>query len=299
MMWNSSEMPLPPCMSRASRAMSSALPQLLRFINDTDGGAAVPASIMRPRRSAPLSPMAISVCMSASFFCTSWFAASGRLNCFLSSAYCRARCQQNSAAPIAPQEMPKRALLRQPNGPARPFTFGSRFSSGTRQSSSTISPVIDARSDNLPSIFGVEKPLVPRSTRKPRMTLSSFAQTTATCATGAFEIARDQSVGDIAKTGTAVLFRNGWAEQAELAHLRQQARIVFFVAIGFHHTWGEVTLRKPARGVAHHALFFGKLAFKIERVFPHERCVFQHCGHTTALLGHLRHEASLWLFALL
>ena len=33
-------------------------------------------------------------------------AASGRLNWFLSSTYCRARCQQNSAAPIAPQAMP-------------------------------------------------------------------------------------------------------------------------------------------------------------------------------------------------
>src|SRR3989304_3658596 len=31
MTWNSSEMPLPPCMSRAARAISSALPQLLRL----------------------------------------------------------------------------------------------------------------------------------------------------------------------------------------------------------------------------------------------------------------------------
>src|SRR5262249_3801049 len=89
---------------------------------------------------------------------------------------------------MAPQEMPYRALLRQPNGPARPFTLGIRFSSGTTQSSSTISPVMDARNDSLPSIFGVEKPLVPRSTRKPRMTLSSLAQTIATSATGALEI---------------------------------------------------------------------------------------------------------------
>ena len=48
--------------------MSSALPQLLRFISEIDGGAALPASSMRPSRSAPCKPSAISVCMSASFF---------------------------------------------------------------------------------------------------------------------------------------------------------------------------------------------------------------------------------------
>src|SRR5258707_14544999 len=58
-------------------------------------------------------------------------------------------------------------MLRQPNGPARPFTFGNRFSSATTAFSSTISPVTEARSESLPSIFGVEKPFVPRSTMKP------------------------------------------------------------------------------------------------------------------------------------
>ena len=79
-------------------------------------------------------------------------------------------------------------MLRQPNGPARPETFGSRLSSGTTASSSTISPVTEVRSDSLPSIFGVEKPLVPRSTMKPRILPSSFAQTTAMSAIGALEI---------------------------------------------------------------------------------------------------------------
>ena len=36
--------------------MSSALPQLLRFISEIDGGAALPASSMRPSRSAPCKP---------------------------------------------------------------------------------------------------------------------------------------------------------------------------------------------------------------------------------------------------
>src|SRR5882757_4727845 len=52
-------MPLPPCMSRARRAISSALPQLLRFISEIAGGAALPASISRPSRSAPARPSAI------------------------------------------------------------------------------------------------------------------------------------------------------------------------------------------------------------------------------------------------
>src|SRR3546814_7456001 len=48
-------------------------------------------------------------------------------------------------------------------------TFGSRFSSGTKTSCKEISPVTDARKLNLPSIFGVVKPLNARSTTKPRM----------------------------------------------------------------------------------------------------------------------------------
>ena len=54
----------------------------------------------------PCSPSVISVCMSASFFWINWLAASGRPNCLRSSVYWRAVCQQNSAAPSAPQAMP-------------------------------------------------------------------------------------------------------------------------------------------------------------------------------------------------
>ena len=39
-------------------------------------------------------------------------------------------------------------MLRQPNGPARPDTFGSRLSSGTKASSSTTSPVTEVRNDS-------------------------------------------------------------------------------------------------------------------------------------------------------
>jgi len=64
----SSEMPLPPSMSRAVRAMSSALPQELRFSIEVISGEPVPSSFMRPKRRQACSPSVISVCMSASFF---------------------------------------------------------------------------------------------------------------------------------------------------------------------------------------------------------------------------------------
>ena len=46
----------------------------------------------------------------------------------------------------------------------------------------------EVRSESFPSIFGVDSPLLPRSTRNPRIFPSSFAQTTAMSATGEFEI---------------------------------------------------------------------------------------------------------------
>ena len=52
----------------------------------------------------------------------------------------------------------------------------------------TISPVAEARKENLPSIFGVDSPFMPRSSKKPWMTSlpcsSSLAQTTITSAKG-------------------------------------------------------------------------------------------------------------------
>ena len=80
MTWYSPLMPLPPWMSRASRAMARALPQLLRFIRLMASGTQAPWSMSRPRARAPSNPRAISVCMSASFFWTSWRAARGLPN---------------------------------------------------------------------------------------------------------------------------------------------------------------------------------------------------------------------------
>ena len=49
----------------------------------------------------------------------------------------------------------------------------------------TISPVSEARSENLPSIFGADRPAMPFSRIKPRIAPSSvLAQTTKTSAIG-------------------------------------------------------------------------------------------------------------------
>jgi hypothetical protein len=49
----------------------------------------------------------------------------------------------------------------------------------------TISPVIEARSENFPSVLGALRPFMPFSSRKPRIVpSSSLAQTTKTSAMG-------------------------------------------------------------------------------------------------------------------
>ena len=58
-----------------------------------------------------------------------------------------------SAAPIAPHEIPYRALLRHPKGPANPETLGSMLLAGTKTSSIKIIPVCDALRENFPSIY--------------------------------------------------------------------------------------------------------------------------------------------------
>ena len=53
----------------------------------------------------------------------------------------------------------------------------------------TISPVTEARKENLPSIFGADRPCMPLSKMKPRITpSSSLAQTMNTSAIGEFVI---------------------------------------------------------------------------------------------------------------
>ena len=46
-----------------------------------------------------------------------------------------------------------------------PVTWGSKFSSGTTTSSINIEPVVDARNENFPSIFGAVSPSIPLKTK--------------------------------------------------------------------------------------------------------------------------------------
>lgn len=79
----------------------------------------------------------------------------------------------------------------------RPCTFGSMFASGIITSSIIIIPVVDARNDTLPFIFGVlnVSSLPLRSTMKPRILLSShFAHTIHKSATGEFVILKKKII---------------------------------------------------------------------------------------------------------
>ena len=56
------------------------MPQELRFASEMASGIILPSSIRRPSRRQVCRPIVISVCMSASFFWTSWRDDSGRPN---------------------------------------------------------------------------------------------------------------------------------------------------------------------------------------------------------------------------
>ena len=91
----------------------------------------------------------------------------------------------------------------------------------------------------------------------------------------ALHLARDQAVGDIAQARAAVFLRDGRAEQAVRAHLGQQLLVDLLLAPGEAHARHQLVLREVAHAVADHALFFGQLAFEIERVLPVEFAVLE------------------------
>ncbi len=84
----------------------------------------------------------------------------------------------------------------------------------------------------------------------------------------ALELARDQPIGDIAHVGAAVLLREGAAEKAERRHLADDLAVEALLAVGGEHARKQLVLRIGARGVAHHALVLGELAFEVERIVP-------------------------------
>ena len=60
------------------------------------------------------------------------------------------------------------------------------------------------------------------------------------------------------------------------------------VAIGREHARKQLLLRIIARGVAHHALFLGQLAFEVERILPFERGVLDLGGFGVAFFRFFR-----------
>ena len=109
------------------------------------------------------------------------------------------------------------------------------------------------------------------------------------------ELARDQPVADIAETGAAVFLGDGRAQQPERAHLAKNRRVGLAVAIGGDDARKQLLLGIVARGVAHHALFLGQLAFEVERIVPFERGVLDLGAFRLAfsrLLRNLGHRAS-------
>src|SRR5262249_2007701 len=70
-----------------------------------------------------------------------------------------------------------------------------------------------------------------------------------------------------------IRFRYGRPEQAERAHVGDDGAIEALLAIVHEHAREQLVLGIAARGVAHHALFLGELAFEVERILPVERGV--------------------------
>ena len=167
MTWNSSQMPLPPCMSRARRAISSALPHCC-------------ASPWRPSRATS--------CLRRS--------AGRRAGTPAGRARSRSSCRRASTVKLLGGErhaelLPVEAVLARgvpcsirPH-PACPMRCRSARGSGSRTDLSGPVPGssgsrrprlvhhdlagVLARSESLPSIFGAERPFIPLSSTKPRM----------------------------------------------------------------------------------------------------------------------------------
>src|SRR5690606_22039659 len=86
----------------------------------------------------------------------------------------------------------------------------------------------------------------------------------------AFDFAGDQAVADIVQPGAAVFFGNGGAQQAQFTHFGKDGGVCFLVAEGLKDSGCKLVLGVGLGGVAHHALFLGKLGVQQKRVLPVE-----------------------------
>ena len=108
---------------------------------------------------------------------------------------------------------------------------------------------------------GVDRPRHQRGLHRHRRAIAGI---------DALKLARDEAGSHLAEAGTAILFRQRRAEKSQFAHLGENLAVKTLLAIGREDARKQLALRIVARGVAHHALLFGKLAFEIERVLPVE-----------------------------
>ena len=100
----------------------------------------------------------------------------------------------------------------------------------------------------------------------------------AVAAVHALDLACDEAVADVVQPGAAVLLRDGGAQQAQLAHLAEDAGVGFLLAEGLEHARAELVLAVGAGGVAHLALVVGELLVQQQRVVPVEACLGGHGG---------------------
>ena len=81
---------------------------------------------------------------------------------------------------------------------------------------------------------------------------------------------RNESVGDVIQPGTAVLRRQGWAEQSHVAHFPEDGRIDGFMTKGIANARLQGFLGKRPGGVADLAFVGRQLRIEQQRVFPVE-----------------------------
>ena len=83
----------------------------------------------------------------------------------------------------------------------------------------------------------------------------------------------DQAVGYVVQARATIGFGDGGAEQAELAHLAEDAHVSFFGAKGLGYARKQLVLAVGGGGIAQHALLVAELALQQKRVLPVERSV--------------------------
>ncbi len=84
------------------------------------------------------------------------------------------------------------------------------------------------------------------------------------------DLARHEAIGDVARIGAAIFFRQGNTDQAKFAHLMEDVAVDLLLQIGLANARQQLVLRIGARGVADHALVFGELLVEHERIVPLE-----------------------------